>query len=200
VQHNLHVVSTNLTKTLVCIREYDVILWRHKRIYPVTMATVRQCFNTIILKNAYHLTVAPGLIRPLYATASTAADLRNAFGTRELSQLQKMLQQPVFGYRINCRSRISFKLQKMKQIAAHGKFMLVILALRAFWVVRAFAKDTHRQVVVRLTLHNSVWIASAWPGPLFDPSSPFLGSRPGFCLRKILGTRYEHVGTRFLWL
>jgi len=49
--------------------------------------------------------------------------------------------------------------------------MLVILALRAFWVVRAFAKDTHRQVVVRLTLHNSVWVGSAWP--IFRPFVTF---------------------------
>jgi len=27
---NMHVVSTNFTKTLVCKRQYDVILWRHK--------------------------------------------------------------------------------------------------------------------------------------------------------------------------
>ena len=28
---NMHVVSTNFAKTLVCKREYDVILWRHKQ-------------------------------------------------------------------------------------------------------------------------------------------------------------------------
>jgi len=28
---NMHIVSTNLAKTLVCKREYHVILWRHKQ-------------------------------------------------------------------------------------------------------------------------------------------------------------------------
>jgi len=39
-------------------------------------------------------------------------NIRPACGTRELSQLQKMLQQLNFGYVINCLSRISFKLQQ----------------------------------------------------------------------------------------
>jgi len=37
-------------------------------------------------------------------------------GLRELPQLQKMLQQPHFGYIINCRSKISFKPQQTKSI------------------------------------------------------------------------------------
>jgi len=32
---NVHVVSTNFAKTSVSKREYVVILWRHKRVYPV---------------------------------------------------------------------------------------------------------------------------------------------------------------------
>ena len=45
------------------------------------------------------------------------------YGSREVSQLQKMMQQPDFGYIIICRSKISFKLQQNEMdFAARGKF------------------------------------------------------------------------------
>jgi len=66
--------------------------------------------------------------------AKTIDSLKQAcktYGPRELSQLQKMLQQPDFGYIINCHSKIYFKLQQNElDFATRGKFMLVNLALR----------------------------------------------------------------------
>jgi len=54
-------------------------------------------------------------------------------GPRELSHLQKMFQQPNFGYIINCRSRIYLKLQQNEiDFAARSKFVLVNLAFQAF--------------------------------------------------------------------
>jgi len=41
----------------------------------------------------------------------------SACDPRELSQSQKMLQQPDFGYITNCRSRIPFKLQQNRPAA-----------------------------------------------------------------------------------
>jgi len=55
-------------------------------------------------------------------------NIRPACGPRELSQLQKMLQQLNFGYVINCLSRISFKSQQNGlDFAARVKFMLATL-------------------------------------------------------------------------
>jgi len=65
-------------------------------------------------------------------------NIRPACGTRELSQLQKMLQQLNFGCVINCLSKISFKQQQNGlDFAVRVKFMLVNLALRVFRVVQA---------------------------------------------------------------
>jgi len=53
-----------------------------------------------------------------------------------------MLQHQDFGFIINCRFRISFKLKQNEiDFAACGKFMLVSLALRTFWVVQAHAVE-----------------------------------------------------------
>jgi len=39
---NMHVVSANLAKTLICKNEYDVILWRHNTTHTSKKTTMRK--------------------------------------------------------------------------------------------------------------------------------------------------------------
>jgi len=64
-----------------------------------------------------------------------------AYGPRELSQLQKILQNPDFGelmvvpeFLLSYPKRTEFS---TKWKAARGKFILIYLTLRASWVVQA---------------------------------------------------------------
>ena len=66
---NMHVVSTNFAKTLICKREYDVILWRHKQRISNNNDHYTPLLNTRIWKGASNQAVAQGITRPLYVTA-----------------------------------------------------------------------------------------------------------------------------------
>jgi len=68
---NLHVVSTNFARILDCKREYDVILWRHKQRISSNNDHHTPLLNTRIWKGASNQAVAPGITRPLHATAAT---------------------------------------------------------------------------------------------------------------------------------
>jgi len=65
---NMHVMSTNFAKTLVCKREYDVILWRHKQRVSSKNDQHTPLLYTRIRKGASNQAVAPGITRPLHAT------------------------------------------------------------------------------------------------------------------------------------
>jgi len=66
----MHIVSKNFDKTLVCRREYDVIFLRHKQGISATMTTTRHCSSLEFGKGAANQAVAPGITRPLNATAA----------------------------------------------------------------------------------------------------------------------------------
>ena len=61
----LHVVSTNFVKTLVCKRENDVILWRHKLRISSNNDHHTPLLNTEFGRGAYNQSVSPGVTRPL---------------------------------------------------------------------------------------------------------------------------------------
>ena len=65
---NMHVASTNFTKTLVCKREFDVILWRHKQFISSTNDHHTPLLNTRIWKGGIQWSSRPGITRPLNAT------------------------------------------------------------------------------------------------------------------------------------
>jgi len=67
---DMHVVSTNFAKTLVCKREYDVILWRHKQGISSNNHHHTSLLNTG--RVASNQVVAPGITRPLHATDTYA--------------------------------------------------------------------------------------------------------------------------------
>jgi len=57
---NMHVVSTNFVKTLVCKRAYDVILWRHKQRISSNNDHHSPLFNTRIWKGGIQSSNRPG--------------------------------------------------------------------------------------------------------------------------------------------
>jgi len=58
-------VSTNFAKTLFHRSEYDVT----NSAYQVTICTIHDCSIREFCREAYHQAVAPGITRPLHATA-----------------------------------------------------------------------------------------------------------------------------------
>jgi len=58
---NMYVVSTNFAKTLICKREYDVILWRHKQRISNNNDHKTPLFNTRIWKAGIQSSGRPGL-------------------------------------------------------------------------------------------------------------------------------------------
>ena len=71
----MHVVSTNFAKTLVYKREYDVILWCHKQRISSNKTTIRSCLILEFRRGASNQAVAPGITRPLHATAWALSSL-----------------------------------------------------------------------------------------------------------------------------
>ena len=67
---------------------------------------------------------------------------------------------------------------KWNKFTTREKFVLVNLALRAYWVVQACATDKHRQAVVTLTLRNSVFDHLVGMIHFLTLRRPFFGSRP----------------------
>jgi len=57
---NMHVVSTNFAKTLICKREYDVILWRHKERISNNNDHYTPMLNTRIWKGGIQSSSRPG--------------------------------------------------------------------------------------------------------------------------------------------
>ena len=57
---NMHVVSTNFAKTLICKREYDVILWRHKQRISNNSDHYTPLLNTRIWKEGIQSSSRPG--------------------------------------------------------------------------------------------------------------------------------------------
>jgi len=57
---DMHVVSTNFAKTLVCKREYDVILWRHKQRTSNNNDQYTPLLNTRIWKGGIQSSSRPG--------------------------------------------------------------------------------------------------------------------------------------------
>jgi len=67
---NMHVMSTNFAKTLVTNLNMMSYCDVAKRVYPVTMTTIRHCSILEFDRGASNQAVAPGITRPLHATAS----------------------------------------------------------------------------------------------------------------------------------
>jgi len=61
----MHVVSTNIAKMLVCKHDKDVT----NSVYPVAMIAIRHCSILEFGRGACNQAVAPGIARPLHATA-----------------------------------------------------------------------------------------------------------------------------------
>jgi len=71
--HNMHVVSTNFAKTVVYKCKYAVTFWHHKqRISSNNDHHIRHCSILEFGRGASNQAVAPGITRPLHATAHTA--------------------------------------------------------------------------------------------------------------------------------
>ena len=81
---NMHVVSTNLAKTLVVnlnMTSYcDVI----NNVYPVTMTTIRNFSILAFGRGASNQALAPGITRPLHAAAFHVTTLRTIFESEGL--------------------------------------------------------------------------------------------------------------------
>jgi len=69
----MHVVSTNFAKTLVCKREYDVILWRISN----NKTTIPHCLILKFRRGASNQAVVPVITRPLHATSPCLVSQRS---------------------------------------------------------------------------------------------------------------------------
>ena len=89
----MQVASTNFAKTLVCKREYDVILWRHHQRISSNNDHHTPLFNTRIWRGAYNQAVTPGITRPLHATGKICPFCRSALNHgKEVSRPHRTIQ------------------------------------------------------------------------------------------------------------
>jgi len=66
---NIHVVSTNFAKTLVGKLNMTSHCNVTNSVYPVTMTTIHHCSILEFGRGASNQAIAPGITRPLHATA-----------------------------------------------------------------------------------------------------------------------------------
>jgi len=79
---HMRVASTNFAKTLVCKRENDVILLRHKHRISNNKVTIRHCLILEFRRRASNQAVAPGITTPLHGT-----DLSNEYVSKYSNQI-----------------------------------------------------------------------------------------------------------------
>jgi len=84
---NMHIVSTNLAKTLVCKREYDVILWHNKQRISSNIDHHTPLLNTTFWRES-NQAVTPGITRPLHATGYNSEPYSSFYIQTKSSQIQ----------------------------------------------------------------------------------------------------------------